>query len=136
MTGEHEQQQQQQQQEVHIVLVSNDPNRAYPALTLALGAVTIGAKCKLYCTMSGLDIVKKGGSSKITMPGAPSLDKYLKDAIDAGVEITACGPSKEMLLQMGITKDNLEQGVQSEDVIGFLKAALPSAKNGGMVLFI
>jgi|SRR5689334_16943877 predicted peroxiredoxin len=125
-----------QQQEVHIVLVSNDPNRAYPALTLALGAVTMGAKCKLYCTMSGLDIVKKGGSSKITMPGAPSLDKYLKDAIDAGVEITACGPSKEMLAQMGITKDNLEQGVQSEDVIGFLKAALPAAKNGGMVLFI
>jgi predicted peroxiredoxin len=125
-----------QQEEVHIVLVSNDPNRAYPALTLALGAVTMGAKCKLYCTMSGLDIVKKGGSSKITMPGAPSLDKYLKDAIDAGVEITACGPSKEMLAQMGITKDNLEQGVQSEDVIGFLKAALPAAKNGGMVLFI
>lgn len=125
-----------QQQEVHIVLVSNDPNRAYPALTLALGAVTMGAKCKLYCTMSGLDIVKKGGSSKITMPGTPPLDKYLKDAIDAGVEITACGPSKEMLAQMGITKDNLEQGVQSEDVIGFLKAALPAAKNGGMVLFI
>lgn len=47
--------------------------------------------------MSGLDIVKKGGSSKITMPGAPPLDKYLKDAIDAGVEVTACGPSKEML---------------------------------------
>jgi peroxiredoxin family protein len=33
---------QQRQQEVHIVLVSNDPNRAYPAFTLALGAVTMG----------------------------------------------------------------------------------------------
>ena len=127
---------QQRQQEVHIVLVSNDPNRAYPAFTLALGAVTMGAKCKLYCTMSGLDLVKKGGSSKITMPGAPPLDKHLKDAIDAGVEVTACGPSKEMLIQMGITKDNLEQGVQFEDVIGFLKAALPASRNGGMVLFI
>lgn len=141
MSADHEQQSQkhqqhQDQQEVHIVLVSNDPNRAYPALTLALGSVTMGAKCKLYCTMSGLDIVKKGGASKINMPGATSLDKYLKDAIDAGVEVTACGPSKEMLLQMGITKDSLEQGVQFEDVIGFLKAALPSAKNGGMVLFI
>jgi predicted peroxiredoxin len=125
-----------EQQEVHIVLVSNDPNRAYPALILALGTITMGAKCKLYCTMNGLDIVKKGGASKITMLGAPPLDKYLKDAIDAGVEVTACGPSKEMLAQMGITRDNLEQGVEFEDVIGFLKAALPAAKKGGMVLFI
>jgi predicted peroxiredoxin len=119
-----------EQQEVHIVLVSNDPNRAYPALILALGTITMGAKCKLYCTMNGLDIVKKGGASKITMLGAPPLDKYLKDAIDAGVEVTACGPSKEMLAQMGITRDNLEQGVEFEDVIGFLKAALPAAKKG------
>src|SRR5438552_4167348 len=73
-----------EQQEVHIVLVSNDPNRAYPALILALGTITMGAKCKLYCTMSGLDVVKRGGSSKITMPGAPPLDKYLKDSIDRG----------------------------------------------------
>jgi predicted peroxiredoxin len=88
MTEEH--------QEVHIVLVSNDPNRAYPALILALGTITMGAKCKLHCTMSGLDVVKSGGASKITMPGAPPLEKYLKDAIDAGVEVTACGPSREM----------------------------------------
>jgi predicted peroxiredoxin len=125
-----------EQQEVHIVLLSNDPGRAYSALVLALGSVTMGAKCKLYCTMGGLDIVKKGGASKITMPGAPSLEKYLKDALEAGVEVTACGPSKEMLQQMGVTKDNLEQGVEFEDVIGFLNTALPASKRGGMVVFI
>ncbi|MGH9876821.1 MAG: DsrE family protein [Nitrososphaerales archaeon] len=125
-----------EQQEVHIVLLSNEPGRAYSALVLALGSVTMGAKCKLYCTMNALDIVKKGGASKITMPGAPPLEKYLKDAIQAGVEVTACGPSKEMLEQMGVTKGNLEQGVEFEDVIGFLNAALPAAKNGGMVVFI
>lgn len=42
-----------EQQEVHIVLVSNDPNRAYPAVIPALGTITMGAKCKVYCTMSG-----------------------------------------------------------------------------------
>ena len=128
--------QEEDQQEVHLVLASNDPGRAYSALVLALGAATMGAKCKLYCTMGGLDIVKKDGASKITMPSAPPLDKYLHDAIDAGVQVTACGPSKEMLLQMGITSDNLEQGVGFEDVIGFLNAALPASKKGGMVLFI
>ena len=125
-----------EQQEVHIVLLSNDPGRAYSALVLALGSVVMGTRCKLYCTMGGLEVVKKGGASKITMPGAPTLAKYLKDAIEAGVEVTACGPSKEMLEQMGVTKDNLEQGVEFEDVIGFLKAALPAAKKGGMVVFI
>jgi predicted peroxiredoxin len=77
--------------------------------------------------MNGLEIVKKGGAS---------LDKYLHDAIEAGVQVTACGPSKEMLKQMGITADNLEPGVEFEDVIGFLTAALPASKKDGMVLFI
>lgn len=125
-----------EQQEVHIVLLSNEPGRAYSALVLALGSVTMGAKCKLYCTMGGLDVVKKGGASNITMPGAPPLEKYLKDAIEAGVEVTACGPSKQILEQMGVTKDTLEKGVEFEDVIGFLNTALPAAKKGGMVVFI
>lgn len=124
------------QQEVHIVLLSNDPGRAYSALVLALGSVTMGAKCKLYCTMGGLEIVKKGGASKITLPGAPPLEKYLKDAIGAGVVVTACGPSKEMLKQMGVTPETIESGVEFEDVIGFLNTALPASKQGGMVVFI
>jgi predicted peroxiredoxin len=125
-----------EEQEVHIVLLSNDIGRAYSAFVLALGSVTMGAKCKLYCTMQALEIVKKGGADKIRMEGMPPLAKYLKDAIDAGVEITACGPSKEMLEQIGITKDTLEEGVKFEDVIGFLNDALPAAKKGGMVVFI
>ncbi|CAN5130157.1 hypothetical protein BH18THE2_BH18THE2_31660 [soil metagenome] len=129
-------QEKEDRQEVHLVLASNDPGRAYSAVVLALGSVTMGARCKLYCTMGALDIVKKGGASKITMPGVPPLDKYLHDAISAGVQITACGPSKEMLKQMGVTADNLEQGVEFEDVIGFLNEALPASKKGGMVLFI
>jgi predicted peroxiredoxin len=64
-------QEKEDQQEVHLVLASNDPGRAYSALVLALGSVTMGAKCKLYCTMGALDIVKKTGASKTTMPGVP-----------------------------------------------------------------
>ncbi len=125
-----------EEQEVHIVLVSKDPNRAYPAFVLALGSVAMGAKCKVYCTMDALEIVKKGGASKITLAGAPPLEKYLKDAIAAGVRVTACGPSKDMLKQMGITQDTLEEGIEFEDVIGFLNDALPAAKKGGMIVFL
>lgn len=127
---------QEEPQEVHIVLLSNEPGRAYSALVLALGSVAMGTKCKLYCTMGALEIVKKGGADKITMPGAPPLSKYLRDAIDGGVTVTACGPSKEMLHQMGVTSSSLEPGVEFEDVIGFLNAALPAAKKGAMVVFI
>jgi predicted peroxiredoxin len=123
-------------QEVHIVLVTNEPGRVYSAFVLALGAVAMAAKCKIYCTMAGLDIVRKGGAAKIQMMGAPPLEKYLNDAIESGVQITACGPSKEFLKQMGITKENLVEGVGFEDVIGFLNEALPAAKKGGMVLFL
>ncbi len=126
----------QEPQEVHLVLASNDVGRAYSALVLALGAITMGASCKVYCTMSALELVKRGGASKITMPGAPPLEKYLHDAIQAGVKVTACGPSKEMLRQMGVSPENLEPGVEFEDVIGFLNAALPASKKGGLVLFI
>jgi predicted peroxiredoxin len=126
----------QEQQEVHIVLVSKDSSRVYPAFVLALGSVAMGAKCKVYCTMDALEIVKKGGAAKITLPGAPSLEKYLKDAIAAGVKVTACGPSKDMLKQMGITPASLEDGVEFEDVIGFLNEALPAAKKGGMIVFL
>lgn len=125
-----------EEQEVHIVLLSNDPSRAYSAFVLALGSVTMGTRCKLYCTMQALDIVKKRGADNIKMEDMPPLSKYLKDAIDAGVEVTACGPSKEMLEQMGVSKDTLEEGVKFEDVIGFLNGALPAAKKGGMVVFI
>jgi hypothetical protein len=41
-----------------------------------------------------------------------------------------------MLKQMGVTPENLEQGIGFEDVIGFLNEALPASKKGGMVLFI
>jgi len=125
-----------EQQEVHLVLASDDVGRAYSAFVLALGSAAMGIKCKLYCTMNALNIVKKGGASRFTIPGAPPLDKYLHDAIESGVVITACGPSKEMLYNMGITSDNLEPGIEFEDVIGFLNAALPAAKKGGLVLFI
>jgi predicted peroxiredoxin len=123
-------------QELHIVLVSKDPERAYPALTLALGAEAMGVKAHIYFTMSGLEIVKKGGAAKIQLPGYPSLEKFLKDAIETGVYVCACAPSTQILEQMGVTEETLEPGVRIEEVIGFLNRALPAAKEGGLVLFV
>ncbi len=105
-------------------------------MTLALGASAMGSKVKLYATMNGLDLVRKDAGEKIRMPGMPPIDKYVKDALAAGASICACAPSREMLGQMGITESNVIPGVTLEDAIGFLTAALPAAKNGGVVLFV
>jgi predicted peroxiredoxin len=125
-----------EQQEIHIVLVSNDPQRVYPALTLALGGASMGAKAYIYCTMGGLEAIKRETAGKIQLPGLPSVEKYVKDALDSGVSICACAPSKEMLSQMGVSQSSVFEGVRIEDVTGFLSAALPAAKNGGVVLFV
>lgn len=124
------------QQELHLVLVSNDPQRAYPALSLAMGATAIGAKAHLYCTMGALDLVRLGAADDIQMPGMPSLGTLLRDALKLGVRVCACGPSPEVLKQMGITEDSLEPGVALEDVMGFLALALPAAERGGVVTFV
>ena len=123
-------------QELHIVLLSNEAGRAYPALQLAMGARAMGTKAKVYCTSHGLQVVKKGAADAIEMPGYPSLGQVLRDALAAGVEVCACAPSPEILQSMGITEQTVEEGVELEDVVGFLNDALPAAKNGGIVTFI
>jgi predicted peroxiredoxin len=125
-----------QKQEVHIVIVSNDPGRVYPAVTLALGATALGTKVKLYATMNGWDLIRKDAGERIKMPGMPPIDKYLRDAIAAGASVCACAPSRELLAQAGITESSVIPGVTLEDAIGFLTAALPAAKTGGVVLFV
>lgn len=126
----------QTQQELHIVVVSNDPTRVYPAVTLALGSSAMGAKANLYFTMLGLDAIRTDAGERIKFEGLPPIDKYIKDAIQAGAKVSACAPSREMLAQFGITESTVLPGVVLEDVVGFLSSALPAAKLGGIVLFV
>lgn len=124
------------QQELHLVLVSNEPARAYPAIQLALGAAAMGHKVKVYATTGGLDVVKKGTVDKIHFPGFPPLKEVLQDAIKMGVRVAACAPSADILKNLGVTKDTVVDGVVLEDVIGFLNEAFPAAQKGGVVTFI
>jgi predicted peroxiredoxin len=123
-------------QELHIVLVSNEPERVYPALTLILTASTLGVKSYLYCTMKGLDVVRKDLAGKISMPGMPPVENYLKDALSLGAIVSACAPSRKILEDMGINEQTIYPGVQTEDAIAFLEKALAAAKRGGIVLFV
>jgi len=123
-------------QELHIVLVSNDPARAYPAFQLAMGAAAMGHKARVYATTAGLELLKKGAADKVQLPGYPPLGQILRDAIKFGAEVCACAASTDILKSQGITPETVEPGVKLEDMIGFLNGALPAAKNGGVVTFI
>jgi predicted peroxiredoxin len=125
-----------QQQEVHIVLVSNDPQRVYPALTLILASISLGVRAHLYCTMGELDVIRKDTADKISMPGMPPVSKYVKDAIEAGAYVCACAPSREFLEKMGINEETVLPGVKLEEAIASLNRALIAARNGGIILFI
>ncbi len=124
------------QQELHIVLVSDDPNRAYPAFQLAMGAAAMGHKARIYATTAGLELLRKGAADKVTLPGYPPLGQILRDAIKYGAEVCACAASSDILKSQGITPETVEPGVKLEDMIGFLNEALPAAKDGGVVTFI
>lgn len=105
---------------LHLVLLSNDPQRVYPALTFALAAAAMDDEVRLYCTMGGLDVLHPERRQGIRLEGMPPVERYLKDALEAGVKIAACAPSKEMLERLGLTRDVLDEGVDLEDVTGFL----------------
>ncbi len=131
------------EQEVHLVLASADPVRVYAALFLAIGAKQGGAKRVTIATCllgrgpgTTWDFVSKGGADKISLPGAPPLSRFINDALKAGVEISACGPSKDFLRQAGVTPEVVENGIAIEDMEAFLSRAMQAASKGGLVLFI
>ncbi|HIC88089.1 MAG TPA: hypothetical protein EYP04_01610 [Anaerolineae bacterium] len=105
---------------LHLVLLSHDPERVYPALMFALTAAAMGDEVHLYCTMSGLDLVHPERRRRIQLEGMPPADQIFQDALKQGVHVCACAPSRQMLEQMGITEEVLESGVKLEDVSGFL----------------
>ncbi len=130
-------------QEVHLVLASADPVRVYAALFLAIGAKQAGAEKVTIATCllgrgpgSTWDFVRRGGAEQISLPGAPPLSRFLNDALNAGVEIFACGPSKDFLKQAGVTQEVVEKGIGIEDMESFLSRAMQATPKGGLVLFV
>src|SRR2546428_12870421 len=100
------------QQELHIVLVSNDPERAYPAFQLAMGAAAMGHKARVYATTAGLDLLRQGAPDKVQPPGYPPLGQALRDAIKDGAEGCARAASREILTNQGITPETVQPGVK------------------------
>ncbi len=121
---------------LHLVLLSNDPKRVFPALMLSLASASMGDDVRFYCAMDGLDLVHRERRKSIQMQGAPPIDQMFRDALAAGVKVCACAPSREMLTQMGITEQVLDKGVKMEDVTGFLLEVRKDVGDGTLLSFV
>ena len=100
---------------------SDDPYKAFPPFMLGVGALATDMELTMFFTMTGLNIIRKGGAEKIVLPGAPKpLPDFLEVAIEAGVKLIACSAAFPIA---GIEESDLVDGVECGGVATFVMAA-------------
>jgi predicted peroxiredoxin len=70
---------------------SDEPQKAFPPFMLGSGAVAEDMNLFMFFTMTGLNIVKKGGAEKIKLEGAPkTLLEFINIMKEYGAKLVAC----------------------------------------------
>lgn len=111
---------------VVILSLSDAPDKAFPPFMIAAGALASEMEVTIYFSMSGLNIIRKGGAEKISMPGAPM---SLSDLVGMakGTKYIACSTTCAM---MKLEKTDFIDGVEIAGVPTFLN----EAKDANIVL--
>ena len=100
---------------------SDDPSKAIPPFMLGTGAQAMDMELTMFFTLSGLNIIRKGGAEKIDLPGAPkTLPEFLDIARDCGAKLIACSAAFDIV---GIDESDLIEGVECGGVATFVMAA-------------
>jgi len=100
---------------------SDEPSKALPPFMLGSGALAMEMELTMFFTLSGLNIIRKGGAEKIVLPGAPkTLPEFLQIFRDAGVQMIACSAAFPIV---GIDEKDLMDGVECGGVATFVAAA-------------
>jgi len=108
-------------QKMLIFCGSDTPEKAFPPFMLGSGALALDMEVTLFFTMSGLNIIHKGGAEKITLAGAPkSLPEFIDILRDGGAKLIACSAAFPII---GIKEDDLIDGVECGGVATFVDAA-------------
>ena len=102
-----------------ILCISDDPQKAFPPFMIAAGALASDMEVVIFFSMSGLNIIKKGGAENITMPNAPmSLTQLIEMA--KGARLLACTTACPM---MGLEKGDLIDGITMAGIPTFINEA-------------
>ena len=100
---------------------SDDPHKAFPPFMLGAGALATDMELTMFFTLTGLNIIRKGGAEKIVLPGAPkSLPEFLEIAQENGAKLIACSAAFPIV---GISEEDLIEGVECGGVATFVMAA-------------
>jgi predicted peroxiredoxin len=100
---------------------SDDPYKAFPPFMLGSGALATEMELTMFFTLTGLNIVRKGGAEKIVLPGAPkTLPEFLQIVRDGGAQMIACSAAFAIV---GISEADLIDGVECGGVATFVMAA-------------
>jgi predicted peroxiredoxin len=106
---------------VMIFCGSDDPQKAFPPFMLGSGGLALDMDVTMFFTMSGLNIVKKGGAEKIALPGAPkTLPEYIEIMQEGGTKMIACSAAFPIA---GVTEQDLIEGVECGGVATFMIGA-------------
>jgi len=97
---------------------SDAPQKAFPPFMLGSGALATDVELTLFFTMSGLNIVRKGGAEKILLPGAPkTLSQFIKTVQDGGAKMIACSAAFPIV---SMKEEDLIEGVECGGVASFV----------------
>lgn len=104
---------------------SDSPEKAYPPFMLGLGALASEMEVMFFFTMSGLNIVKKGGADSIKLTNAPMpLPEMIQKARDLGARMVACSAAFPIA---GVTEGDIIEGVTIGGVATFVSEAEEAA---------
>jgi len=100
---------------------SDDPQKAFPPFMLGSGALALDMEVNLFFTMSGLNIVRKGGAERIELGGAPkTLPEFIEIMQEGGANMIACSAAFPIV---GIGEEDLIDGVECGGVATFVSGA-------------
>jgi predicted peroxiredoxin len=100
---------------------SDNPYKAFPPFMLASGAIAIDMDVTLFFTLTGLNIIKKGGAEKIKLPGAPkTLPEFIQIMQENKASLIACSAAFPIV---GCKEEDLIEGVECGGVASFVSAA-------------
>ena len=100
---------------------SDDPQKAFPPFMLGAGALATDMEVTMFFTMSGLNIVRKGGAEKIVLPGAPkTLPEFINVVREGGAKMIACSAAFPIA---GVKEPDLIEGVECGGVATFVIGA-------------
>lgn len=100
---------------------SDEPMKAFPPFMLGVGAQAMDMDLMMFFTMSGLNIVRKGGAEKIQLDGAPKpLTEFIDIVRKGGAELVACSAAFPIA---GCSEEDLIEGVECGGVATFVDEA-------------